>query len=150
MFEVSWLEVWSATLVRTITAQLYTTLSSISALDPSHMAFEAQCQLGVTYRDPSSRLKSDESRWWPVSSRFARLTEDQVSVRNESIMRFLHQMTILEELQARLLAKVGPGTDYMPISAKISRGIPSQFEEPAPAWSSIAPNPLDASRKGEE
>ena len=65
------------------------------------------------------------------------------SVRDECIMQSPHQMTLLEELQARLLAKFGSGTECVPAAVQISEAMSSRDEEPVFAWSSIAPKPLE-------
>jgi len=58
-------------------------------------------------------------------------------------MQSPHQMTLLEELQARLLAKFGSGTECVPAAVQISEAMSSRDEEPVFAWSSIAPKPLE-------
>ena len=53
-----------------------------------------------------------------------------------------HPMTLLEELQARLLAKTDSGNDSGPIEAHIAAAISSQTEEPTLSTHNTAPDPL--------
>jgi hypothetical protein len=57
------------------------------------------------------------------------------------IVRSSHPMSLLEELQAGLLAKTGFGNESGPIEAHIAAAISSQTEEPTLSTPNTTPDP---------
>ena len=57
-------------------------------------------------------------------------------------MQSLHSMTLLEELQARLLAKVASASKSGPNGTQVSDAISSYPGDPTLSWSNIASDSL--------
>lgn len=60
---------------------------------------------------------------------------------DEFIESTSHAMTLLEELQARILAKIDSGTESGPIAAHIQIALSSQTEDPTFLIPNSAPDP---------
>lgn len=69
------------------------------------------------------------------------LTRHRLLSKDACVVQVEHPMTLLEELQAKLLAKVGAGAGSGPIAAHIPEAMSSQTEEPTISPPNTPPDP---------